>query len=291
MTARKRKPRFVETIEFRRFSEFCKACTQDRYIGLCHGLAGVGKTLSAWHFANWHRIGNLNLNVLTDEQVKKLGSPTTALYTAPVTNTPAVVERSLNNLRRHLERVAREPDQRKATHAFISLLEDSRGPDGRLQYFLRGALHQREVFETVDPTSLILIDEADRLTMQSLEQIRAIFDEADFGLVLIGMPGLEKKVARYAQLYSRVGFVHEFRSLNATEVTRIVKEPGWKPRGVKLPDLDEETVAAVIRVTSGNFRLIDRLLTQIGRLMKINEMDSVSPELVEAARDILVVGK
>jgi hypothetical protein len=51
-----------------------------------------------------------------------------------------------------------------------------------------------------DPTTLILIDEADRLGMSSLEQVRSIFDKSEVGLILIGMPGIEKRVARFREL-------------------------------------------------------------------------------------------
>jgi DNA transposition AAA+ family ATPase len=100
--------------------------------------------------------------------------------------------------------------------------------------------------------------------MASLEQVRAIFDAGEIGVILIGMPGLEKHLARYPQFYSRIGFVHEFRPLAAAE-TRQLLEQGWTPPGVHLPDhpLDAEAVAAIIRITGGNFRLLNRLLTQI----------------------------
>ena len=141
-----------------------------------------------------------------------------------------------------------------------------------------------------DPTSLILIDEADRLQMNSLETSRSIFDEGEIGMVLIGMPGIEKRVARFPQFYSRIGFVHEFGPLDDAQMSKLL-EQRWTPAGVTLPEefLAPEVIASLVRMSAGNFRLLSRLLTQIERILKVNEVPAVTKEIVAAARDSLVI--
>jgi DNA transposition AAA+ family ATPase len=135
---------------------------------------------------------------------------------------------------------------------------------------------------------LVIIDEAGRLRTRSLEQVRALYDEGRYGVVLLGMPGIEKRLARYPRLYSRVGFVHQFRPLGAEEV-RFLLTRKWEQLGLRLsPEdfTDAEALAAVVRITGGNFRL----LTQVERILAINELRTVTKEVVETAREGLVIG-
>jgi replication-associated recombination protein RarA len=92
-------------------------------------------------------------------------------------------------------------------------------------------------------------------------------------------------------LASTIGFVHEFRPLDANQVQELL-ERRWTPAGVTLHDekLIPEVIASLIRMTGGNFRLLTRLLTQIERVLRVNDLHLVSNEVVEAARDSLVIG-
>ncbi len=47
--------------------------------------------------------------------------------------------------------------------------------------------------------------------------------------------------------------------------------------------------STIARVTGGNFRLIQRLFAQIDRVLTINGLATVTTEVVDAARESLVV--
>jgi DNA transposition AAA+ family ATPase len=302
---------FVETKEYRRFREFCDACRRNRYIGLCYGPAGVGKTLSARHYADWDLVESVDpyvdRRVFRSDEVPGNGC---VLYTVKVVNIPRQIEDDITRLRRKMRELvfqavrgetelvidaARRKLEKERNKLLIKhdRLEEKPARLKQAEAEVSEAIRDRaERSQAVaDPTGLLLVDEVDRLRISGLEQLRAIFDGGCIGLVLIGMPGLERRLARYAQLYSRIGFVHEFHPLGTAEVRTLLE--GWRPRGVMLPDnllADDDGVAAIIRVTGGNFRLLDRLLTQVGRILELNGLKLITREVVEAAREILVIG-
>lgn len=53
---------------------------------------------------------------------------------------------------------------------------------------------------------------------------------------------------------------------------------------------DYEALASIIKITNGNFRLIQRLFTQIERILEINQLTTITTEVIEAARNSLVIG-
>lgn len=260
---------FMVTKEYHRFEEFCQACMEERYIGICYGKPGVGKTLSARHFAKWDTYLRY---IHPDKEIKEhklniVAKCNTFFYTTPVLAAP------------------------KRTRAqLIEGIVDFSGQVEQAKQQL--GISTASGLVLFDNCKLLIIDEADRLKMTTLEELRDFYDHLQIGMILIGMPGLEKRLSRYPQFYSRIGFAHQFKLLDKEQAHSIVCQ-FLKSAGMTIQSnqpTHQEIVSTIIRITNGNFRLIQRLFKQINRILKVNELAEITTEVVETAKDCLVIG-
>lgn len=263
--------KFIETKEYKRFAEFCDACIKYKYIGICYGLPGVGKTLSSRYYSNWDsiqkQIAYKNAKEIGANADEKILDARSIFYTAPAVRATKMTD--------EIQSIGTRMGMVRTMYKVLNRGEEEE--------------YSTSPFEEID---LIIVDEIDRLKVQNLEQLRDIYDRNDIAMILIGMPGIEKRLARYPQLYSRIGFAHEFDKLSKDETHHIL-EFKWEELGlsIKLEDFsDYEAITSIIKITGGNFRLIQRLFTQIERILEINNLETITTEVVEAARDSLVIG-
>lgn len=261
---------FIATKEHRRFAEFASAVRRHRYIGLCYGSAGVGKTLSARRLTRWDEaeplLSDWRRRDGTEHAVHHALARGRAVFYTPTVGGP------LREVRDDLEALM-----------------------CRVEGCIDLALHPGRVMPEVSRTprvELLVIDEAERLSTQSLEYVRDVFDRTGIGVILIGMPGIERRLERYPQLYSRIGFAHHYRTLRGDELAFVLTRH-WRRLGLALDEADftdHQAIAAIARVTGGNFRLLHRLLVQIERIMRINGLAAITEDVVDAARSTLVIG-
>ena len=67
----------------------------------------------------------------------------------------------------------------------------------------------------------------------------------------------------------------------------------WRKLGLQLDGADftdAQAIATIARITGGNFRLLHRLFVQIERILRINELNVITDDVVSAARSTLVIG-
>jgi DNA transposition AAA+ family ATPase len=256
---------FIATKEHRRFTEFVEAVRTHRYIGLCYGAAGVGKTLSARRYAHWDLAGPL-IETWQRRDPSRAQVNAALARSRTVFHTPAVLG-SVRNLRATLDdHIAR-----------VEMCIDD---------YLHRDVKGCRIVKYQNLVELLIFDETERLSTPALEFIRDTFDRTGVGVILIGMPGMEKRLVRYPQLYSRVGFAHHDRPLQGDELTFVLTRH-WRKLGLTLDGADftdAQAIASIARITGGNFRLLHRLFVQIERILKINGLSVITDDVVEAAR-------
>jgi hypothetical protein len=141
---------FLITSEYRRFAEFCDGCREYRYIGLCHGPAGVGKTLSARHYAAWDRFEALPAAWDADDQaLSAFNGADSILYTPEIVNSPRGVADDVTRLSRTLRGIQEEPRRRAEKMAALALVAKERRKH-REQLFAMGWTAPREPCDEED---------------------------------------------------------------------------------------------------------------------------------------------
>lgn len=267
--------RFIATKEHRRFVEFANAVRKQRTIGICFGPAGVGKTLSARRYAHWDTIQPLvhtwGPRDESDEKAWAAAHRTrTVLYTPPVLARPKQLRDELDL---YIDRTGICIEHHMMTTGYTPPTSG------------RAAAWHKFV-------ELLVVDEAERLNATALEILRDRHDRQNTAVIFIGMPGLDKQFSRYPQLYSRLGFAHQYRPLGHEELVFVLHRQ-WTRLGQKFnPDdfTNTQAAATIERITRGNFRLLERLFPQIERILRINDLHVITNDVIEAARSTLVIG-
>nr|WP_296907519.1 AAA family ATPase [uncultured Marvinbryantia sp.] len=155
-----------------------------------------------------------------------------------------------------------------------------------------GSIHKRvsriREFLNINTGYLLIIDEADKLmnkyTTAKMEIIRGIFDQADVGIVIAGEPKLEIDIKTVlARFANRVDFYYKLHGLNASELRRYLE--GW--------DLTEEAAAELacraFEARNGCFRLLDRTINNVLRVMKAHGEYTVTLKMVQEASGMMML--
>lgn len=143
-------------------------------------------------------------------------------------------------------------------------------------------------FFNINEGYLIIMDEADKLinkyTQKKIELLRNITDGARVGLVLAGEPVLETLLRTYDNRFAnRMDFFYKLGGLSKGEVADYLE--GY--------DIDEaamgEMVSRATNTQSGCFRLLDRTLNNVLRILKQKGESRITLKVVSEASSMMML--
>ena len=145
----------------------------------------------------------------------------------------------------------------------------------------------RDFFNT-NKGYLLVIDEADKLvskyTQKKMEILRAVFDQSDVGLVIAGEPKLEAQIKTYlVRMANRVDFYATLRGLVPSEVE------GYLAEFEITDDALTELKARACNMQTGCFRLLDRTLSNVRRILEERGEEKITIKTIEQASSMMML--
>lgn len=150
-------------------------------------------------------------------------------------------------------------------------------------------------FLTVNPGWLLVIDEADKLmsryTYNKMEILRSIFDHcseedgySSCGVVVAGELGLEAQIEIYLDRYAnRTIFRAKLGGLSEAEVEEYLSDRQIEPGALA------ELKARALNKRTGCFRLLDRTLRNVGRVLENGGGEAITAKVLEQASSMMML--
>lgn len=145
----------------------------------------------------------------------------------------------------------------------------------------------REFFNT-NEGFLLIIDEADKLinkyTQKKMEILRGIFDQSDVGIVIAGEPRLETELkGNLARFANRMDFYYKLKGLSKQEVADYLE--GYEVEDAAMGEM----VSRATNAQSGCFRLLDRTLNNVLRILKQKGTTCITMKIVSEASSMMML--
>ena len=145
----------------------------------------------------------------------------------------------------------------------------------------------REFFNT-NEGFLLIIDEADKLinkyTQKKMEILRGIFDQSDVGIVIAGEPRLETELkGNLARFANRMDFYYKLKGLSKNEVADYLE--GYEVEEAAMGEM----ISRATNTQSGCFRLLDRTLNNVLRILKQKGETRITMKIVSEASSMMML--
>ncbi len=187
-----------------------------------------------------------------------------------------------------LQRVAYlECDGTMSCKDLVEDIETRLGIGGVSSGTIRKRVNRIREFLNVNKGYLIIIDEADKLinkyTTAKMEIIRGIFDQSEVGIVIAGELRLEVEIKSYLDRFAnRLDFYYRMHGLDTKELQRYMA--GWDIT----EDAARELAERALEARNGCFRLLDRTLNNVIRILKGRQETRVTMDIVREASSLMM---
>lgn len=182
--------------------------------------------------------------------------------------------------RRNAGTILIETDSTFSSKILIGYLHKNLGYSGR------GTTHSmlEEIITSLSGSSrLIIIDEADRLSYNSLELLRRLHDKSKIGIALVGAPVLVENIrgsrGEFAQLYTRIGGHAQLKPLSLADAESITKS--------HLPDVNGLS-KTFYQFCQKNGRTLYMLIYNTIRVSQENNTE-INADLIEKCAGMLAI--